>query len=86
MTRRRRKRVRASDLSSPNPRRGLPALIALLFALTVVLLYKASVGEETVDALQQVTGDPAMVLPPSVTSRGDAGAPPVSADGRTRSD
>ena len=61
-------------------------MLALLFALTVVLLYKASVGEETADVLQQVTGDPAMVLPPSVTSRRDAGANPVSADERTRSD
>ncbi len=50
-------------------------LAVLVIALAVVIIYKASVGEETASFMQSVTGDPNLILPPSVTSR-DAGLIP----------
>lgn len=75
MGRTRRPRVRASDIAAPNPRRGLMTLAVLVIALTIVIVYKVSVGEETASFMEQVTGDPNLILPPSVTSR-DAGLTP----------
>lgn len=87
---RRRRRRRASDIADVRPRRGLGAAAVLAIGLGLVILYKVGVGEETAGFIAQVTGDPALELPPSVLDRLDLGAeppalpadaaPPVSAD------
>lgn len=72
MTRRRR---RASDIADVRPRRGLGAAFLLAIGLALVLLSKAGVGEGTADFLAEVTGDPALEMPPSVTDAMDFGPP-----------
>lgn len=44
-------------------------LAVLLLCLTVVIVYKASVGEGTANFLNEVTGDPNLALPPSASER-----------------
>ena len=83
----RRRRRRASDIAEIKPRRGLGAAALLAIGLALVIVYKVAVGEDTADFITQVTGDPALQLPPSVLDRLeagvlDAGAPDAHA-GRT---
>lgn len=74
----RRRRVRANDLL-PRSRKVTLNLFLLALGLGLVLLYKASVGEETADFLGRVTGDPELALPDATAlgrmGRADAGAP-----------
>ncbi len=73
---RRRKRVRASDLDAPNPRRGLPMLVVLAIALGIVIAYKATVGDQTAKFMDTVVRDPNLELPPSTTDLQDAAPTP----------
>lgn len=78
----RRRRRRASDIADIKPRRGLGGVFLLAIGLALVILYKAGVGEETAGFIAQVTGDPALELPPSVLDRLELGVdagPPADA-------
>ncbi len=75
MTRRRRRR-RASDIADIRPKKGLGAAFLLAIGLGLVILYKAGVGEEAAGFIAEVTGDPALELPPSVLDRMEVGPDP----------
>jgi hypothetical protein len=74
----RRRRVRANDLL-PRSRKVTLNLLLLALGLGLVLVYRASVGEETADFLGQLTGDPELALPDTTAlsrmGRADGGPP-----------
>ncbi len=72
MTRRRR-RVRAADLARPNARKTLPALGAVIVALSLLLLYKVNVGDDATDLLVALGMDPALTLPQTVSDQSPVG-------------
>lgn len=61
-------------MASPNPRRGLLALALIGIALTLILLYKGSVGDSTAGFMQHLTHDPDLDLPETATERGTVGS------------
>ncbi len=71
-----RPRVRARDLA-PRQRKGLVPLVLLAIALLLVIVYKATVGDEAATFFHAVTGDPEMDLPETTAlshARADGGA------------
>ena len=75
----RRRRVRASDIASPNPRKGLVAMALIGVALVLVLMFKGGFGDSTAGFMQNLTNDPDLELPPSATERAAGGVVPVGA-------
>ncbi|MEZ4470024.1 MAG: hypothetical protein R3F60_04295 [bacterium] len=69
---RRRSRVRAADLATPDPRRGLIMLAVVAIALIIVLVYKGTMSENTAGFLQQLVADPDLVLPDAAARPPDA--------------
>ncbi len=78
--RKKRHRMRASDIA-PRQRRSLLPLILVAFALTAVIAYKVTLGEETAGFFETLTkglegssgNTQDLDLPPSVTDRADGG-------------
>lgn len=71
----RRRRIRASDIASPNPRKGLIAMALIGVALALILLFKGSFGDTTAGFMEHLTHDPDLDLPSTATDRDPAGGP-----------
>lgn len=71
----RRRRIRASDIASPNPRKGLLAMALIGVALALILIFKGSFGDSTAGFMEHLTHDPDLDLPSTATDRDPTGAP-----------
>ena len=65
----RRRRIRASDIASPNPRKGLLAMALIGVALVLILMFKGGFGDSTAGFMEHLSHDPDLELPQSATER-----------------
>lgn len=71
----RRRRRTAAEIAGRSQKGGLFTLGMIAIGLVVVIYFKVTLGDSDSELLNQLTGDPDLILPKSVLDATDAGRP-----------